>query len=336
MSTHVPGPVTISQVADAAGVSRATVSRVMNGSTRVAPELAERVRAAARSLNYAPNAVARSLAVGRTATIALIVPDLSNPMFQGVLRGLSHAADDAGHRLLVADSHENPAEEPSIALDARRRCDGLVLCAPRMGAEDIAALAPDLSPFVLINRDLPDVDAPSVVVDYAAGIRDLVGHLVGLRHRRVAYLSGPPTSASHMVRLDALDRLAAAHDLDLTVIDCGSMFADGHAAAGHVVDADVTAVIAYNDLVAFGALSGLHELGVPVPGRISVVGFDDIPFAPYTTPPLTTAAVPVAELGRHAWERLSAVLDDREPPPGLRIRPRLVVRGSTTAPASAI
>ncbi|TDE10441.1 LacI family DNA-binding transcriptional regulator [Jiangella asiatica] len=327
-------PATISRVAELAGVSRATVSRVMNGSSTVAPHLAERVRAAAATLNYQPSVLARSLAVGRTSTIALVVPDLANPMFQDVLRSLSHAAATQGHRLLVADSEENVAEERLIAVEARRRCDGLVLCAPRMPDSELAALAPQLAPFVLVNREAPDLSVPSVNVDYAAGIRDLVSHLIGLGHRKVAYLAGPPTSSSNQLRLSTLRGFAAAGRLDLVEHECGATFSDGHAVAGRLIDDVCTAVIAYNDLVAFGALSGLHELGVSVPQQISVAGFDDIPFARYTTPPLTTASVPPSEIGERAWHRLWALLNGQQPEPDARFRPRLVVRGST-GPAAA-
>ena len=333
--TEMTKPATISRVAEAAGVSRATVSRVMNGSSTVAPELADRVRAAADALNYQPSMLARNLAVGRTATIALVVPDLANPMFQDVLRSLSHAAATQGHRLLVADSEENAAEERLIALEARRRCDGLVLCAPRMPDEQLLELAPRLGPLVLVNREVPGLAVPSVTVDYAAGMRDLVAHLLGHGHRRIGYLAGPPTSSSNRLRLQALREFAAAGRLELVERECGATFGDGHAAAGQVVEDGPTAVIGYNDLVAFGALSGLHELGIAVPRQLSVAGFDDIPFARYTTPPLTTAAVPPSELGRQAWQRLWALLTGAEPQPDVRYRPRLVVRGSTGPAAGA-
>jgi len=317
---------TIDRVAEAAGVSRATVSRVMNGTTTVDPALASRVRDAAQRLDYTPSALARSLALGRTSTVGIVVPDLANPMFQGVLRGLSRAAARDGYRLLVADSAEDPSEEPILAVEARRRCDGLVLCAPRTPAEELRALLPRLSPVVLVNRDVPD--APSLVVDYRTGIHDLLEHLLDLGHTRIAYLAGPATSASNAERLRALQE-RVPDDVDLVELACGAAFEDGHAAVPAVLAADVTAVVAYNDLVAFGALSGLHEQGVDVPGQLSLVGFDDIPFARFTTPPLTTAATPQAELGQQAWQRLEALLRGEQPEANASFRPRLEVRGST-------
>ncbi|MEV6285609.1 LacI family DNA-binding transcriptional regulator [Kribbella sp. NPDC051770] len=326
MDEQVRATANIRRVAEAAGVSRATVSRVMNGHATVAPELAERVLTAARALDYAPSQVARSLALGRTATIALIVPDLSNPMFQDVLRGLSLAAGADGHRLLIAESNEQVEDEEVLALEARRRCDGVVLASPRLPTADLERLVPQLAPLVLINRTLAGV--PSLSVDYAAGIQDLVAHLLSLGHRRIVYLAGPPASTSNSERLDALVRLSN-NAFALTQIACGATFENGHAVAGEVAGSGATAVIAYNDMVAFGALSGLHELGVDVPGQISVTGFDDIPFARFTTPPLTTAAVPRNTLGKQAWHQLHTQLTGPTAPEAVAFRPRLLVRGST-------
>ncbi len=325
-------PATINLVAARAGVSRATVSRVMNGKSSVAPELAARVQAAAAALEYRPSIVARGLAGGRTSTVALVVPDLSNPLFQGILRSLGQAAGRASHRLLVAESNEDVSAEIEVAREARRRCDALVLCAPRMPADVLAQLAPELEPLVLINRADAGVRSPSITVDYAAGIRDLVSHLEGLGHQRLAYLSGPATSAGNTLRQHALDDLVEAGRIRLDVLACGPSFADGHAAAGVARETGATAVVAYNDLVALGVLSGLRELGVRVPERMSVVGFDDIPFSGYATPTLTTATVPADEIGEHAWVRVRALLDGKPAPADLRLRPQIVVRGSS-APA---
>jgi LacI family transcriptional regulator len=329
-----PAAATIGRVAEAAGVSRATVSRVMNGSPTVAPELAARVRAAAEALHYEPSPVARSLALGRTSTVSLIVPDLANPMFQDVLRGLSHAAATHGYRLLVAESNENVAEEAILAVEARRRSDGLVLASPRVPEAELRALSERLAPLVLLNRDLPGSTVPSLSVDYSAGITAIVAHLRSLGHRRLLYLAGPAASTSNRDRRAALHAACATEPVcTLAELACGATFEDGHAAARTVRDADATAVVAFNDMVAFGALSGLHELGVAVPGDISVTGFDDIPFARYTTPPLTTASIPRNELGRQAWDRLWTLMNGGSAGHNVAFQPRLLVRESTGARA---
>lgn len=326
--------VTIGHVADLARVSRATVSRVMNGVATVDPLISARVRAAAEQLSYAPSAAARSLALGRTHMVGFMVPDLTNPAFHGAMRGLGQAAGLDGYRVLVADSAENVAEEPILALETRRRCDALVLFAPRSSPASLRDLLPELAPVVLVNATAGDDDpTPVLAVDWASGIRDLVRHLVGLGHRRIAYLAGPVASASNADRLRGFATLDVG--FDLVKIGCGALFGDGHAVAGEVLDSGVTAVVAFNDVVALGLLGALHELGVDVPGKISVVGFDDIPFARYTSPALTTAAIPQDRLGELSWQRLRTLLDGGTPDRTALFRPRLVTRGSSgRVPAS--
>lgn len=319
--------ITIGDVATKAGVSRATVSRVMNGLSTVDRAIADRVHAAAKELNYTPSIAARSLALGRTHTVGFIVPDLTNPAFHGAMRGLSLAAGKENYRVLVGDTVEQVEEEAIMAVESRRRCDALVLMAPRMPEDELQRLLPELAPVVLLNRDAGNDASPLLGTDWASGIRDLVRHLVGLGHERIAYLAGPPNSASNTDRLRGFQSLNVA--IDLVQIPCGAMFSDGHAAAGEVLDSGVTAVIAFNDVVALGLLGALHELGVDVPGQLSVSGFDDIPFAQFTSPALTTASVPQLELGELAWQRLWAMLNGEKPEHNVVFRPRLVARSST-------
>lgn len=321
----------IADVALKAGVSHATVSRVMNGNFTVDPAIAERVRAAAAELNYQPNPVGRSLALGKTDTIGIVVPDLANPTFQAILRGLSMAAAQDGYRVLIADSSEVSSEEAILAGEARRRCDGLVLCAPRMGDAELEELAPSLHPMVLINRSTTEIRVPSLMVDYGQGIQELAEHLVELGHSRIVFLAGPERSASNALRLQGLEKFKAGHpDVELQLIDGGSNFDTGHDAVDAVLASGGTGILAFNDLVAMGLLSGLHERGVRVPEDISVTGFDDIPFARYTTPPLTTAAVPITELGGQAWHSLRALIRNEGAPNAVNtFRPQVEVRGST-------
>ncbi|HEY3574001.1 MAG TPA: LacI family DNA-binding transcriptional regulator [Arthrobacter sp.] len=321
----------IADVAIKAGVSHATVSRVMNGNFTVDPAIAQRVRDAAAELNYQPNPVGRSLALGKTDTIGIVVPDLANPTFQAILRGLSMAAAQDGYRVLIADSSEVSSEEAILAGEARRRCDGLVLCAPRMGDAELEELAPSLHPMVLINRSTTEARVPSLEVDYSQGVQELAAHLVRLGHSSIAFLAGPARSASNRARMDGLDKFRAAHPgVELRMLEGGSSFETGHEAVDEVLASGATGVLAFNDLVAMGLLSGLHERGVRVPEDISITGFDDIPFARYTTPPLTTAAVPITELGERAWHSLRALIRNAEAPDEeTTFQPRLEIRGST-------
>jgi LacI family transcriptional regulator len=332
VSTTGPArPATIADVAARAGVSPATVSRVMNGTRAVDEEMTARVRLAAQELDYFPSPLARSLVLGRTNTVAVVVPDLGNPTFHGVLRGLSHAAAQNGFHVLVSDSAESVADEMVLAQQTRRRCDGLVLVAPRMAEVDLDRLQQTLQPVVVVNREpWASTGTPVVTADYRYGLMGLLDLLYRDGHRSLMFLAGAPQSASNTRRLAALRSFLAAHpDLRVQVQACGVNFADGYDAAEAIAGSGVTGVLAFNDLVAMGLISALTEAGIAVPGALSVVGFDDIPFARYVTPPLTTAAVPVSELGEQAWLRMWDLLSDRSPRPNLVLSPHIVRRGST-------
>lgn len=323
-----PRAATIADVAFAAAVSQATVSRVVNGKSTVDPRIAAHVLAVVERLGYRPSASARNLARGSTQTVAVLVPDLGNPMFQEVLRGVTRAAAAAGYRVLVADSEESPADEGELALEARRRCDAVVLCAPRMPEGELRELLPRLAPVVLVNRSL--AGGTGVAVDYAEAARAAAAHLVDLGHERIVYLAGPPSSESDRRRAEGLGRaLVEQPGLEIRTVACGAGLDDGARAADSLGGA--TAVIAFNDLVAFGLLAALRERGVDVPRTVSVIGFDDIEFARHATPPLTTMAVPRRELGARAWTALLAEMTGGEPAPAVLLDATLVVRGSTGA-----
>ncbi|ANC32629.1 DUF6807 family protein [Isoptericola dokdonensis] len=330
------GP-TIDEVAAAAGVSRASVSRVMNGHDTVSPDVVRRVREAAERLEYRPSRLARSLSLGRTNTVALVVPDLGNPLFQKILRGAMSAAAGYDYRVLVAETVEAALDESAVALEARQRCDALILAAPRGTEKALRELLPQVEPVVLINRHLPGAGVPTVRVDHASGVRGMVDHLVALGHRDLVYAAGPPSSASDAERratlAEARERFPG---LRVSTVPVGSTVDEGYRCADAVLATGATGVVAYNDLVALGLLARLGETGVAVPGDISVTGFDDVELSRYAAPPLTTAAVPQAELGRRAWQ----LLHDRmtrgagAPPLGVDadgdvVTPAITLRGST-------
>ncbi|WP_242496378.1 LacI family DNA-binding transcriptional regulator [Xylanimonas protaetiae] len=324
---------TITEVARRAGVSPATVSRVMNDRFVGDPAVAERVRATATELDYTPSPLARGLALGRTQTVGFLVPDLANPSFHAVLSSIGKAAAPDGYRLLVTDSGEQPQAEPHLALETRRRCDGIVLCAPRMPDAELLRLLDALRPVVLVNRPAAVPRVPSVGVDYGAGMRALAQHLVGLGHRDLVYLEGPAASSSNGHRLDALAQVEREQpDIRVRRIAAGSTSEDGYRVAGAVAASGATAALAFNDLVAVGLLGGLRAAGLRVPEDVSVTGFDDIPSARYAIPSLTTASVPVDALGAATWARLHALLTGGDPEHDVMFSPRLEPRDSTAPP----
>lgn len=326
--------VTIRSVATAAQVSIATVSRAMNGKPTVAPELSARVLEAADRLGYRPSATARRLVTGRTGLVGVVVPDLSNPFFHGVLKGLTSASADDDYGIVVADAEESPERELLLARGLLAQTDALVLCSPRMRADQLQEIATDPRPTICVNRAQAGVAMPCVTIDEHEAALSLAGHLITAGHRRVVYLRGPEQSWSDRERWRAMQD-AAAFGLLAEAQPCGSDMDAGFNAAPAVLDRDVTAVVAFNDYVAFGVLSGLQALGCRVPNDISLAGFDDIPFAAYASPALTTVRRPVVPLGQEAWRALSARLRGVAAPEPVALRGQLIPRSSVGSPATS-
>ncbi|GIG40206.1 LacI family DNA-binding transcriptional regulator [Cellulomonas phragmiteti] len=319
--------VTLRDVARAAGVSAATASRALSAPDLVAPERRELVRRVARELGYRPNRAARELITGRSGHLCLVVPDLGNPFFSAVAKAVQARARATGHAVVVADAEEDPVLEAELVAQLGGQADGVLLCSPRMSGDDLAAVAADGRPVLLVNRE--GAGLPSVVVDNRDGVRQAVRHLHALGHRRVAYAGGPSGSWSDARRRDGL----AALDLDVEVVDLGAhapVFAGGVGAADLAVASGATAVLTHNDLMALGMLDRLRTRGVRVPADLSVVGFDDAPVATLVTPSLTTVAMPLARLGRTAVDLLLAPRGGEVPHSVLPVE--LVVRGTTAPP----
>lgn len=325
--------VTIASVALAAGVSTATVSRVMSGGAGVSPELTQRVRSSARSLGYRPSALAQALARGRSGTVGVVVPDLANPYFQGVMSGFAAAAAATGHRMLVATSTEEATLEHTLADDLLRQVDGLLLCSPRMPRADLQRVLSAGRPVVVANRQLPGLAVPTVGVDSYAGALEMAGHLLRLGHREITYLAGPELSWSDAERRRAL-RHAESFGLRTIDVACGATMEDGYRAVDVAMESAPTppsALLAFNDIVAFGALARLRELGIPVPEAMSVAGFDDIAFSAYAAPALTTVRNATEEVGRQAWAALAQVIAGESDVQPQLLTPTLVERASTAA-----
>ncbi len=297
--------VTLRDVARLAGVSPATASRALSAPDLVAPERREQVQRAARELGYRPNRAARELITGRTGNLCLVVPDLENPFFAAVAKGVQARARTLGHAVFVADAEEDPRMESELVAHLGGQVDGAILCSPRMADADLDRLAEDV-PLVLVNREHGTL--PSVVIDNADGVRQAVAHLHALGHRRLAYAGGPTDSWSDTRRRHGLRDVS--HGLnDVEVVDLGHfapVFAGGVAAADLVAASGATAVLAHNDLVALGILNRLQARGLRVPEDVSVVGYDDIPAATLVSPALTTVTVPLARLGRESVDLLVA------------------------------
>ena len=304
-----PRQATIRDVARAARVSVATVSRALNDSGPVRDDTRRRVRDAAQDLRFTPHGAARSLITSRTSTLGVLLPDLYGEFFSEIIRGIDRGAQRAGYQLLLS-SARNARDEVHGAFRAMYgRVDGLILMAPDVELAELFAQRRDGTPIVFINSPVKSADARLITIDNHGGAYQMVKHLVQKGHDRIAIIRG--AERNH----DASERLRGYRD---ALRDCGvqrdprwELHGDFTEAAGHRAASAMlklhprpTAVFAANDAMAIGALSALREDGVAVPDDVAVAGFDDIPIARYVSPPLSSVHVPIAQLGERAMELL--------------------------------
>ncbi|MEZ0072458.1 LacI family DNA-binding transcriptional regulator [Planotetraspora sp. GP83] len=323
--------VTIRHVAHSAGVSVATVSRVFAQSSSVSEELTARVLDAARRLGYTPHAVAQSLASGRTRVVGVLVPNLANPYFYALIKNMLHEADRDGYRLIVADSDESLAAEPALGMSLLGRSDGLIMLSPRCGSEVLKELGLQGKPIMVVNRQIDELGLSSVLLDNFTPMRQLAMHTVELGHRHLVYLQGPVRSWQEKERWRAMRSLRVP-GVTVTPIRAGGTMENGRASAERVLATGCTAVLAHNDLTAIGLIAGLNEHGVSVPGDISVTGFDDIPFARFTSPALTTVHSPQEDIGRATWRMTAGLLHGDRPGARTMLTTQPVIRASTAPP----
>ncbi|MCY1136562.1 LacI family DNA-binding transcriptional regulator [Actinoplanes sp. Pm04-4] len=321
--------VTIDDVAKAAGVAASTVSRAFSRPGRVSFETGERIRRVAAELGYRAGSLARALPSGATSMIALAVSDITNPFYAELIKGAQAAATAAGYTILLADTQESSVYERQALDRAAPTVDGFVLTTTRMSDSAIRMLAKQ-RPVIVLNRIVSDV--PSVITDNPRGMRRAMEHLAELGHRRVTYLSGPEASWADGMRWRSLRE--AALELELTVRRTGHApptVGGGVSGVAEFAAHPTSAVIAYNDRVAIGAIRALTARGVRVPEDVSVIGIDNIYPADLVTPALTTVAAPLAAMGRTAVGNLLAIVRGarpREHEPVV-LPCRLVVRDST-------
>jgi LacI family transcriptional regulator, galactose operon repressor len=334
-------PATLIDVARHAGVSLATASRVLNGSTRsVTPALRQRVLAAAAALAYVPNAHAQALARASTATIGVIVHDMSDPYFSEILRGVQQVASANERLVMVCNSYRDPDRELAyVTLLQSQRVEALVLAGSGLDdrrytqrlAAQVEAFAAAGGRTVFIGRH--NILGDAVVPNNSGGARALGRALIGLGHRRFGVIGGPPLLTTTRDRLDGFRQALAKAGIALpptSIIPC-DFTRDGGAAATAVLLAqapDITAIFALNDSMAVGALAALRSRSVRVPEEISVAGFDDIPITRDVTPALSTVRVPMVELGARAVAR---ALDPRASEPRIEHLPTEVLLRASTA-----
>ncbi|HTJ66420.1 MAG TPA: LacI family DNA-binding transcriptional regulator [Actinospica sp.] len=333
---------TLRDVAEEAGVHAATVSRALNPATRhlVSPETVQRVDRVAAALGYRVNPVARSLKTARSASIGLIVPDLMNPLFPPIVRGVEDVLLPIGYHAWIVNTDNDPAREAATVEAMRgRNVEGFVFATARLEHPLIEQLDAADVPLVLVNRRSGRPDIPSVTPDDVSGVAMAMSHLVELGHRKIAHLAGPQDLSTGVTRLRAYRQSLEDHGLAPAperIATCKEWSQPaGAEATARLLDsgAEFTAILAGNDLLALGAYDALAQRGLACPADVSIVGFNDIPFIDRVSPPLTSVRIPQYDIGAEAARLLLEELRDPGRHPRSIILPlKLCVRGSTAAP----
>lgn len=330
----VPPTVTLEEIARAAGVSPSTVSRILNGTVRVSDAKQRAVEEAIARFNYRPNALARSLASGKTDTIGVLTQTVASPFYAEWLRGIEDALQDPRLTPLFVSSRWNLAEERTrLEQFVARRVDGIIVLHAQLDEASLLDFSRQ-TPLVVLGRSLEThATLASVPIDNVQGARDATRHLIALGHRDIAFIAGPP---SH---IDATERLAgyrmALEEADIAfnpaLVEQGDYVETGGVTAMERLltrGVKFSAVFCANDQTAYGARLVLYRLGLRVPDDISLVGFDDVPTTQYTTPPLTTVRQPIYQMGRQAADMIVRLIRN-EPVTPAAIPLELVVRETT-------
>jgi LacI family transcriptional regulator, repressor for deo operon, udp, cdd, tsx, nupC, and nupG len=321
-------------------VSTATVSRALAMPGVVTPKTRARVEAAVRDLDYKPNALASSLRRLRTENIVVVVPDIYNPFFSGVVQGIEHVAHTHGHKVLLGESQNNQQRlDTYAAMLVRKEADGLILLGallPSIAERAVSAGVPPPVPIVMACEYFAGLQAPNVRIDNVAAAAAATDHLLQLGHRRIAMITGPSGDPLVKDRLKGYRQQLARADVAVPadyVARGDFTLQSGYQAMQKLfaLAQKPTAVFCANDEMAMGAIRAAKDAGKRVPQDLSVVGFDDIQFAEYYDPPLTTIRQPRREIGETAMRLILDVFAKRNAPTSVVLPHALVVRGSTKA-----
>ncbi len=320
---------TIRDVAAAAGVSTATVSKFVNGAQRFSPAVEATIKEVIARLGYRSNPLAASMITGRTKSIGLSVLDVANPHFTSIVKGANRVALAHGYTLLLVDTEENPDRERPLLEALSRRVDGIIMFS-RMLESEMDWVMELGKPLVYFGR-LSRLEIPWVISDDHRGAYMLARHLVSLGHKRIGYLRFP-RSRRDEERLAGIRACLAAHDLELTVYEGGApTAAEGERVCSSIMlgAEHPDALICYNDLMALGFMKAAQTLGFKLPEQLSVAAFDNIEYGQYTSPALTTVDLQSERMGVAAMEKLIAAIDGKPAPATTMIEPQLILRGST-------
>jgi LacI family transcriptional regulator len=330
---------TLKRIADQLDVSMSTVSRVLSGQARrhrISTQTETAVSNLARQFNFVPNQLARGLRLKKTLTIGLVIPDLSNPFFAGIAHQVALGARQHDYSVLLCDSHENiDLEVQALGLLRHRHVEGLVLCPVGTSAAHLEDLVQAQLPIVLVDRYFPDLSLPYVAADNLTGAHEGTELLIGNGHRCIACLQGVRGTSPNEFRVRGYQQALARHRLP---VDASLIVGDSFGEQSGYIETklllrnrkDVTAIFAFSNLLALGALRALAEEHRRIPDDISIIAFDDQPYAAYLATPMTTVAQPFSEMGDVAVKLLFDQIQspEREPTGGILLPTNLIIRRS--------
>jgi LacI family transcriptional regulator len=327
----------IKDVADKAGVSIATVSRVLNNNPRVKASLRERTLRAISDLGYQPSGIARNMRSQSVRVIGLVISDIQNPFFTSLVRAVEDVAYENQYTVLLCNSDEDiQKEQLYVDVLSRERVAGVIIVPT--GKDCCSPLLNLRMPVVMADRIVPGITTDAVVLDNVAGAYAATQHLIELGHRRIGLVGAPVGVSVGIERRKGYEKALRANKikLDESLIHAGNFKEQGGYEATRALlerDPRPTAIFAVNNLMTMGAFQAISEKGLRVPDDISMIGFDDMPWLALLTPPLTAVRQPTYEIGAQAARLLFARLQDNSLPIQKRVmKPELIIRGSTAAP----
>ena len=328
---------TIRDIAELVGVHHSTVSRALDVEQRrkISPKVVRQVEKAAQKLGYMPNIAASALRRNRSFAVGVLVPDITNPVFPPILRGVQDVAEPEGYTVIISNTDDAAIKEQSaFRMMQGRAIEGMIIATARLDDPTVEECIRNGIPFVLVNRTVSQSGVNAVVVDEDFGIRSALDHLRELGHTRIAHIAGPDDTSTGASRRQSFEAYMKLHDLDASLIEPTDKFtvSEGRMACKALLEKDgsFTAIVAGNDLIALGCIDALNDAGLCVPNDVSIVGGNDIPMLSRMVPALTTIRIPKYEMGSQAATILFDAINGKDRDPlVLRLQPQLIIRGST-------
>jgi LacI family transcriptional regulator len=330
--------VNIRQVAKKAGVSVATVSRVLNHPDTVSPRTMEQVLETMKELRYTPNGLARSLALKKTSTIALLIPNILNPLYPQVAKGVEDVAHQKGYNVLLCNTEENEHKERDyLEMLMEKRVDGLILTSSLLRKVDFDQIKEKQIPFVMIGKNAGNIEANRVFTDYILGGYLATQHLIEIGYTVIAHISGPKSQLKSQEKQQGYEKALKEANIPFDekyIVEGDNEIEGGYLAAKKLLKLTnpPQAVFAANDLMAIGAIEAIKSEGLTVPGNVAIVGFDDIKISSLIEPKLTTISQPVYKMGliaaRLLFDYIENNLEEEDFQQNIFIQPKLMVRKS--------